>query len=458
MVMLESDMKDKTRVLVVEDDVNLRGITSKELRRAGFNVAEVPDGERALEYLEKEGADVILLDLRLSGMDGTAVLRDVRDHGWETEVIIITAYSTVQSAIKCMKLGAYDYVEKPYEMERLIRTIRKAAEIRNLRRESSLLRQEIRRRAAPSRFVGDSKNATAVVNLAHKVAPTEAPVLIIGESGTGKEVLAKLIHSSSGRREQPFVTVDCGTLQRDLIERELFGHVKGSFTGATDTRHGLVEIADGGTLFVDEIGDLPLEVQSKFLRVIETGEFRRVGDPQAVHANIRVIAATNRDLETAMLNGKFREDLYHRLNVFPIAVPPLRERPDDIRDLVSYYLALTRADIETGVDERALTALEGYHWPGNVRELFNILERCLIISGNGILRLEHLPKELWFATSESLRDGEKTDPAVPSLRDVERSHVLAVYAQAGGNRAKAARLLGIDRKTLYQKLRHYGVR
>jgi DNA-binding NtrC family response regulator len=455
--MLANATDEETRVLLVEDDVNLREITSRELRRAGFNVVEVADGERALAHLKREGADVVLLDLRLTGMDGADVLRHMRDNGWDTEVIVMTAYSTVQSAINCMKLGAYDYIEKPYEMDRLIHAIRKASERKHLRRESSLLRQEIRRRSAPARFVGNSEVARNVVDLANKVAPTEAPVLIVGESGTGKEVLAKLIHGTSPRCKQPFVTVDCGTLQRDLIERELFGHVKGSFTGATDTRHGLVEIAEGGTLFVDEIGDLPLEVQSKFLRVIETGEFRRVGDPQAARANIRVIAATNRDLDAAMRNGTFREDLYHRLNVFPIVVSPLRDRREDIGDLVAYYLALTRAGTDTGVDERAVAALERYHWPGNVRELFNILERSLIISGNGVVKLEQLPKELWFAGTGLSEQPEKKESTVPSLRDVERSHILAVYSQAGGNRSAAARLLGIDRKTLYQKLRNYGV-
>ncbi len=256
---MPNSAKDKkTQVLLVEDDANLRKMTANELRRAGFDVVEVWNGEQAVNHLDKKGADVVLLDLRLAGSDGTEVLRDIHERQREAEVVIITAYSTVQSAITCMKLGAYDYIEKPYEMERLIHTIEKAAERKSLCRERSLLRQEIRRRAAATKFIGSSRSAVDVVELARKAASVEASVLITGESGTGKEVLAKLVHDWSARNHQPFITVDCGTLHPDLIGRELFGPLKGSFTGATDTRHGLVEVADNGTLFVDEIGDLPI--------------------------------------------------------------------------------------------------------------------------------------------------------------------------------------------------------
>ena len=407
--------------------------------------------------------------MNMPGMSGIELLQRVRDAGTEMEIIILTGQGTIESAVAAMKLGACDYLTKPCPLGDLEHHCQLARERGRLRRENHQLREIISRTNRPAKLIGESPVMVDVVKMVHRVAPTDKPVLITGESGTGKEVVAKAIQQHSMLANMPFVTINCAALPEQLVESELFGHQKGSFTGATAEKPGLFEVADGGTLFIDELGELPLPLQPKLLRVLEDGSMRRIGSAKERLVNVRIIAASNRDLAQAAKAGEFREDLFYRVNVLPIQLPPLRERRGDINLLLDHFLPKG-----WHVDASAREALNQHHWPGNVRELVNVIERATILADNQEITLDDLPRELTEPTQSPI-ENRSTRPAtnpVPSsldsaaatsceppsgdrLDDIAKAHVLEVLARENGNKARTARLLGIHRRKLYRLLERF---
>ncbi|HEY6000102.1 MAG TPA: sigma-54 dependent transcriptional regulator [bacterium] len=445
-------------VLVVDDEEPFRRLLKRELGRKGFAVEVAADGEAALALLRGRPFDVILLDIVMPGLDGPATMKRLRQDPGAPAIIVLTGRATVETAVEAMKNGAFDYLTKPYKLDELIVLINRAHEFGALTAKSRLLEQELVRQEIPPDFVGESRQMREVHALIRKVAPTDSPVLILGESGTGKELVANTIWRASERREAPLVPLNCASFSEHLIESELFGHERGAFTSAVATKHGLVEVADKGTLFLDEIGELPLALQPKLLRFLDTGEYRRVGATRAQHVDVRLLAATNRDLRALIAEGRFREDLFYRLNVITVTIPPLRERPEDIPALARHFLATygrKRQRAPHDLTPEALAALAGYDWPGNVRELENVIERAVILCDGELIGPEDL--------AMPARAGAAPAGAAPaagaalSLEEIEREHILRVLREAGGNQSRAAQVLGIDRKTLYLKLRKYGL-
>ncbi len=432
------------RVLVVDDDRNLRRVLRFELDEAGHDVHEAEDGPRARALLEREEFDVVLLDLNMPGGGGMDVLRGLGVLESGPEAIVLTAHGTVAAAVEAMKLGAYDFLSKPFHFEELRAIIDKAVEKRRLRRENLVLRTQIARQRGPGRIVGASL-APLLETLA-KVAPSDHPVLLQGESGTGKELFAQALHDGSPRAGGPLVALNCGALPEPLLESELFGHEKGAFTGAHARKLGLLEVAHRGTLFLDEIAELPPPLQVKFLRALESRAFYRVGGLQEVRTDARFVAAANRDLKALVAAGGFRGDLYYRVSTVTLTVPPLRERPGDLPELVAHFLERDPAQRGRRFSRAALAALQAYPWPGNVRELQNVLSRTLLLSSAQEIDVEDLPVDVRQTTPENSR----------RLAEVERAHILRVFAETGRQRGRAAEILGIDPKTLYRKLREYG--
>ncbi len=446
----------RPRLLVVDDEERMRLFLEKELARLKFDVEGVASAEDALRRAEQKDFHVVLLDLRLPGMNGLEALAKLRTADPPPEIIILTAHGTIDTAIEAMRLGAYHYVTKPFKLRDLELHVRKAQERARLERRSRQLSRLVQARIADAGIVGRSPAIQQVLALVAKVAPTESSVLISGESGTGKELVATAIHNASLRAADTFVAVNCGTLQQNLLESELFGHERGAFTGANRAKEGLFEVADGGTLFLDEVGEMPPALQVKLLRALESGEIRRLGSNRSMEVDVRVLAATNTDLKEAVSSGRFREDLFYRLNVFPLHVPPLRERPEDVRDLTLHFLAAIPAPGKGPftITEDALDALARYRWPGNVRELRNTVERMMILAEGHRLALDSVPAEVRGA-SPSPPPGAAADAGLP-LSEVERRHILAVLAASGGNKTRAAAVLGISLRTLYNKLAEYG--
>jgi len=447
-------MSQQHSILIVDDEESFRRHLARLFLRKGYRVFDVATAAEALEQLESEPVDVVLLDILLPDQDGVEVLRKIKESNPDLQVIMMTGNATVQNAIASMKLGAYDYLVKPFDLEELSILINRACEYSALRREHRLLRRELDRYARFEEFIARDEKTVAILEMVERVAPTDSTVLITGETGTGKELVARAIHRKSPRQNRPLVVVNCSALPETLLESEMFGYEKGAFTGAVRDKSGLIDMANTGTLFLDEIGDLPPSVQIKLLRVIETGDFRPVGSTKNLHANVRIIAATNRDLKKLMQEGKFREDLFYRLNVIHIHIPPLRERPKDIPALVEFFMEKTCARFGKCVreiDPQALQLLYRYHWPGNVRELENVIERAIILSSGVRVTVKDLPLELvqQEPASEDLRDGK-------SLEAIEREHILRILRETGGNKTRAAEILGITKKTLYAKLRRYG--
>ncbi|ROQ93424.1 sigma-54-dependent transcriptional regulator [Desulfosoma caldarium] len=441
------------RVLVIDDEASIRKLVEKELAVPHRHVVTVESAAAARVLIDRETFDVIVTDIRLPDGDGLELLPMFREKLPDAEVIMITGYGTVESALKAVKLGAYDYITKPFTMERLEVILDRAYERVCLKRHNRRLLQGHVDTDAP-RLVGRSQAMRHIMELIAKVAPHDTSVLITGESGTGKDVVARNIHAMSRRREGPFVVKNCASLQKDLLRSELFGFVKGAFTGATETREGLVNLAEGGTLFLDEIGDMPLELQGSMLRLLETKKFRRVGEQQERRVDVRFVFATHRDLEAEVQAGRFHEALYHRLNVFRIHLPPLRERREDIPLLVEHFLGgLSPPDRPFRLADETLMHLTAYDWPGNVRELRNVLERCLILSENQLILPQNLPREL----TGNLRLSNATAPACLPLHEVERLHILKALDLFAGNRTETAKALGISRKTLYRKIKAYGL-
>lgn len=434
-------------ILVVDDEAGIRRLLEKELgdeRRWVITAGSVESGLRAFK---DASFDAVLLDMRLPDGSGLELLEHFQDLAPEVQVIVITGHADVDNAVEAMKRGAYDYVTKPFELDRLELLLEKACQRTLLQRENRALRHA-QSELPPRQLVGHSARMDEVRFLLGKVAPTDVPVLLTGESGTGKTLVAQCLHDLSARSGQPCITKNCGAFQKDLIRSELFGHRRGAFTGAHESSEGLLTFANKGTLFLDEIGEVPMEVQSALLRVIETRTFRRVGDRDEQNVDVRLVFATNRHLQQEVEAGSFSQALYHRINVFNIPLPALRERKEDIPAMVEFFLArMATGEVHPRVSDRAMQCLMAYDWPGNVRELQNVLERGLILSDSGVVTEACLPLEL-NPSGMQIADGS---PFLP-LREVERQHIQAVLRHVGESRTEAARILGIGRKTLYRKL------
>jgi DNA-binding NtrC family response regulator len=434
-------MNNQISVLIVDDDSAFRTILSLELRRAGFDVTTAACGEEALTILGEQMFDVALLDLKMPGMDGIAVLNEIKARSLPMEVVVLTGHGTVENAVTAMKMGAYDYLTKPCQLDEVEAAIRRAYEKQQLTRHNIALKAVLVKRDRFPELIGESKVMGEVLTLIERVAPTDSTVLVTGESGTGKELVARAIHRNSRRAKEPFVVIDCASLKEELLESELFGHEKGAYTGAVSLKHGLFEAADGGTVFLDEIGDITHGIQVKLLRVLEHGVFRRLGGMKDLRVDVRIIVATNRDLEQAVAEGKFREDLFYRLNVFPIHVPPLRERKEDIPLLIRHFAL-------RAVSPDVVDLLVAYDWPGNVRELEHLIERAGILAEEGEIRPEHLPKKL----RPTHQGWETENGRFLSLLDVEREYIIRVLKVVHGHRRKAAEILGISERHLYRMI------
>jgi two-component system, NtrC family, response regulator AtoC len=445
----------KIRVLVVDDEEIVRESLLGWLEKDGYRVETAPDGPTALARIAAEPWSIVLVDLKMPGMDGMQVLEETRKLRPEAVVVIMTAYATVDTAVTAMKKGAYDYLVKPFDPEELSLLILKIVAQQALVQENLLLRKVLKREYRFRDLVSKSPGMQAVFELARAAARTPSTILIQGESGTGKELLARAIHAESARSARPFVAISCAALAESLLESELFGHERGAFTGAVARRKGKFEAAHGGTLFLDEIGDVSGKLQLDLLRVLEDRAFHRLGGTDAVQVDVRIIAATNRDLRKAVEEGRFREDLYYRLNVIPVTLPPLRDRREDIPLLVETILEQLAVEIGKpveGVSAEAMGALMAYAWPGNVRELRNVLERAVVVAPTHILR----PLDLGLSAPPGREAPGDAEPL--SLEEVERRHIADVLQRTGANVSQAARLLGIDRVTLYNKIRKYQLR
>lgn len=443
------------RVLLADDEVNYVRLLEPQLRSRGFQVSVVHDGRDALDRLQDEDFDVAVLDLRMPELDGIQVLKEVRQGDSPPEVIILTGHETVETAVAAMKLGAHDYVTKPCKVAELEIYIRKAHEKRQLQRENVRLKTQLSRQDAFPEIV-TAGGMKPVLDLIEKVAPTDNAVLITGESGAGKELVARALHRLSHRESAPLIDINCAAIQETLLESELFGHEKGSFTGATARKLGLFELADGGSLFMDEIGELAPRLQAKLLRALETGSFFRVGGTRQVSADIRLIAATNHDIARAADEGSFRQDLYYRISTLTLHVPPLRERPEDIPLLARHFLAQAKRDAGE-LSEDAVEMLASYSWPGNVRELKNVIERVAILTPGPVITAEDLPADLHRGSGATAGvSGSRVGDTVP-LDDVEREHIAAVLRRTSWHQGKAAEILRISPKTLYRKIRDYGL-
>jgi len=449
----------KPKILVVDDETSILNTLSILLRGEGFDVETMQSGREALDRFDEIAPDIVLSDVRMPGVTGVDVLTAVRERDPETPVILMTAQASLQTAVQAVNQGAFYYLQKPFSNAELVALCRRAAETRTLKRENTALKKEIKRRDSSRgvRPIGRNKAFAEVLRLAETVAPTDSTVLITGESGTGKEILARFIHSLSERDGGPFVSVNCGALPESLLESELFGHVKGSFTGAVKDKEGLLVAARGGTFFLDEVGEMSPSLQVKMLRALQEREVVPVGATEPVPIDVRVIAATNRDLEQEIRKGAFRTDLYYRLNVVTLHLPPLRERRDDLPLLAEHFLERTaaREGAELSLTDAATDAIRSYDWPGNVRELENALERAAILASNGAIDTGHLPQRVLEPPATPLVSD--APPPNPTLEVIERAYILWVLEAEGGNKARAAEVLGIDPSTLYRKLNRYGM-
>ncbi len=457
------------RILIAEDEANLRLVLQKELERLGYRVQAAPDGEAALRKLEESNVDVLLCDINMPRIDGMEVLRRVHERPNPPEVIMLTGQATVETAVEAMKLGAYDYLTKPYRIAELDVRVRQAVEKRRLRVDNLRLREQLARQSALPEIVSVSRVMKEAIRLVERVAPSEASVLITGESGTGKELIAHAIHRLSTRANASFIDLNCAAFQESLLESELFGYEAGAFSGAKGRKLGLIELSDGGTLFLDEVTELPAQLQAKLLRAIETRTFFRVGGVRKVEVDTRIVAATNRNLESVVADGSFRSDLLYRINGFQIDLVPLRERPEDIEPLARHLLQQVGGTSPPELEDSALDSLRAYSWPGNVRQLKNTLERAVILSNNGRITLAELPPEVsrpgvyapalvtTFLPGVTPDAGANPVGSPASLREVERQQILAALEQSGWHRGKTAEILGISPSTLYRRLRDYGL-
>ena len=448
---------ERTKILVVDDEEIVRESLGGWLEKDGYQVECAEDGPSALNRLAAEPRAILVADLKMPGMDGLQLLERAKRLQPDLAVVIMTAYATVDTAVSAMKLGAYDYLMKPFDPEELSLMMQKITAQQALVRENAVLRQALKKEQGFRDLVSKSPAMQAVFERARAAARAASTVLILGESGTGKEVLARAIHAESPRAQKAFVAVSCASLTESLLESELFGHERGAFTGASARRKGKFEAADGGTLFLDEIGDIGPKLQLDLLRVLEERALQRLGGNELIRVDVRIIAATNRDLKKAVASGAFREDLFYRLDVIPLSLPPLRQRPEDIPLLVERFLERLSVELMKpleGVSAEAMAALLAHPWPGNVRELRNALERAAVVAHGSVLQLADLGLP---PPAAAPAPGAAPGP-LPTLDAVERKHVAAVLASTGGNVSQAARVLGIDRVTLYARMRKYGLR
>src|SRR6202050_3497130 len=445
------------RFLIVDDEQNIRRLCVTVGSALGFECVEAESAENALINTESALPDIVVTDLKLPGSSGVDLLREVKSRVPHTEVAIMTGHGSIESAVDAMKLGAYDYIEKPFRVEKLRLLLQRMAEKIRLVNENRFLRERVDTDSRLDGFIGSSANIQEVLRMISRLKDTRTPVLISGESGTGKELVARAIHFHGPFAHLPFVAVDCGTLVPTLMESELFGHEKGAFTGALRTKPGLFQSANGGTVFLDEIGELPLEMQAKLLRVLQEKEVRPVGSNQQVAVDVRVIAATNRDLEAAYRAGTFRKDLYFRLNVVTVHVPGLRERRSDIPQLAHYFLDRYAAGENIQVTPSAMKSFLQYEWPGNVRELENCIARAVALGDHHTVDVADLPANILAPQDSSIASGDSSTLSTPALADLERMTILRVFEKAGGDKALAGRMLGISRATLYRKLKLYNI-
>jgi DNA-binding NtrC family response regulator len=436
-------------LLVVDDNDEFRETLTKRFLRDGFAIQSAASGEQALKLAEQRNFDVAIFDMMMPGMNGLELLQRFKAIQAECEVILLTGQGTIETAVEAMKLGAYDFLQKPFSLQELIAVCKKAFDRRLLTKENSQLKTLIERSQGKHEMVGKSPALQEILRLIDRAGPSDKPILILGESGTGKELVARALHRSSRRADKPMVIINCAALPETLLESELFGHEKGSFTGAVNAKAGLFEVADGGTLFIDEIGELPGSLQAKLLRVLEDGSLRRIGSIQERRVNVRIMAATNRDLAKEVEAKRFREDLFYRINVMSLELPPLRERQSDVPLLIAHFL---RSGWE--IEPAAIQAMELYSWPGNVRQLINALERAKILCEEETIHVSDLPKEVVNTTSSiSGTPPEFTD----DLASIQRTKVVEVLRREHGNKAKAARALGIERRKLYRLLEKFAI-
>jgi two-component system response regulator PilR (NtrC family) len=453
-----------TRVLVADDERSMRDLLAIMLKQAGHDVALAEGGAEAIEALKREPFDLIVTDLRMREVDGLAVLRAAKEHSPQTVVLVITAFASTETAVEAMKLGAYDYITKPFKMDEIKLTIANALERKRLQDENQALKRQLRRERGFENFVGRNPQMLDIFATIRKTAESLSTVLITGESGTGKELVARALHEESPRRTGPFVSVNCGAIPETLMESEFFGHLKGAFTGAVASTTGLFLAASGGTLFLDEITEVPHSVQVKLLRAIQEREVRRVGDTRDVKVDVRLIAASNRDVAKAVAGGMLREDLFYRLNVIPIHIPPLRERTEDIPLLVAHFIKKIAAELGKsvrGVSPEAFAILEGYRWPGNIRELENVIERALVLGSGEMLDADALPADL-----RRPRDVQDVPVEIPeggldlqaTLDQIEQRYIQMALARTAGVQTRAAELLRVSFRQLRYKLQKYGTR
>jgi two-component system response regulator PilR (NtrC family) len=454
----------ETRVLVVDDEQSMRELLGIMLRQVGYAVTLADGGEPAVQALKTDDFDLVITDLRMRKVDGLAVLRAAKEHSPRTVVLVVTAFASTETAVEAMKLGAYDYVTKPFKLDELRLTIANALERKRLQDENRELKRQLRREHGFEGFIGKSPRILEVFETIRKTADSGSTVMITGESGTGKELVARAVHLESARRARPFVSVNCGAIPEPLMESELFGHVKGAFTGAVASTEGLFAAADGGTLFLDEITEIPHSIQVKLLRATQEREVRRVGDTRDVKVDVRLIAASNRDLSKAVADGVLREDLYYRLNVIPIHMPPLRERLEDIPLLVSHFVARMTKDVGKsvkGISPESLAILERYHWPGNIRELENVVERAIVLGSGDFLSPDSLPPHL-----HAPRDEQTVNVEIPpagmdlegTLTRIENGYIRLALERSGWLQVRAAELLGLSFRQFRYKLQKHGLR
>ncbi len=452
-------MAEKPRILVVDDEVDHAQVLAEALERAGYRCTVATSGKQGLEFLRKHEYELVVSDLVMKSVDGMKILRTAKDLMPQAQVIMISGKGTIKSAVEAMHEGAFTYITKPIDVEELRTVVSQALQRGYISRDELEMHQRIADVPGFSGIIGASPQMKNVFDIIKQVAPTEARVLITGESGTGKDLVAKVIHLNSPRRERPFVALNCAALSEGILESELFGHEKGAFTGALSQRKGRFEYADGGTIFLDEVGDMPISTQIKLLRVIEESEIVRVGSNVPVKVNVRILTATNRDLENAIQKGKFREDLYFRLRVVTIDLPPLRDRISDIPLMIDAFVKQFSTKYRkktTGITKAARNMLIKYHWPGNVRELMNCIESMVAISSDEALGTDDVPVYIKSIALPPPPAAEKLSGV--SLEDMERELIKSVLEKVGGNREEAAKLLGIGERTLYRKLSKYGLR
>jgi DNA-binding NtrC family response regulator len=451
-------MKADISILAVDDDVNMLAMLEKFLKRAGYTVDTTSDSIKAMSLIDEKNYDIVITDIQMPRATGMDLLKRVKELQKDTMVIMITAFGSVDSAVNAMKAGAYDYVSKPFNIDEILALLERATQQRRLQREVELLRQEVERKYSFSNIIGKSKAMQDIFALIQQISHARSNVLITGRSGTGKELIAKAIHYNSDRRGSPLVTVNCSAIPESLLESELFGHEKGAFTGAITSRRGLFETANGGTIFLDEIGDMPLGSQSKLLRVVETGEVRPVGSDDVKKVDVRVIAATHRDLRELVKHDQFREDLFYRLNVISIHVPDLKDRTEDVQILVEHFMKKYGEQFgkpNIRITHEASACLIKYSWPGNVRELENVIERSIALSSGEEVDAKDLPEHVFQMKPGDLIDDLATENM--PLTEVEKRYIVKVLQRTNWHQSKAAQILGIDRKTLYRKIKEYNL-